>query len=40
MIRIALHRQVAADLAQREMMHELMHALAGTGRHGTYGDGG
>ena len=31
MIRIALHRQVATDLAQREMMHELMHALAGTG---------
>ena len=31
MVGVAFHRQFTADLAQRKMVHELMHALAGTG---------
>ena len=31
MIRVAFHRQLAADLTQCEMMHQLVHALAGSG---------
>lgn len=27
MIRVAFHRQLAADLTQCEMMHQLVHAL-------------
>ena len=30
MVRVAFHRQLAADLAQCEVMHQLVHALAGS----------
>ena len=36
MVGVAFHRQFTADLAQRKMVHELMHALAGTSPPAEY----